>query len=168
MEIIMKVLENFEGYIILGLTISIIILLIILITTLKSLNRLENKYRKFMRGVDNKNLEELVTGYLDKIDKSGEEVEHIRKLYESLNSRLKSCLQKVSVVRYRAFEDVGSDLSFSIALLDENNDGVIITGIYGRNESTTYAKPVDRGISRYDLSEEEKQVLQDCVTRVLS
>jgi hypothetical protein len=54
---------------------------------------------------------------------------------------------------------VGSDLSFSIALLDGNQNGVIITSIYGRNESTTYAKPIDKGISRYDLSEEEKKVL---------
>ena len=70
---------------------------------------------------------------------------------------MKKCVQKVSIIRYKAFEDVGSDLSFSIALLDENNDGIILTGIYGRNESTTYAKPIDKGISRYDLSEEEKQ-----------
>ena len=133
--------------------------------TLKSLSNLENKYRKFMRGVNNKNLEELIIGYLDKIDELKEETEYMKKLYEDLNLRLKSCVQKVSIVRYRAFDDVGSDLSFSIALLDENNDGVILTGIYGRNESTTYAKPIDKGISRYDLSQEEKQVLQDCTTR---
>jgi hypothetical protein len=144
-----------------------LLLFIILMITLKSLSNLESKYRKFMRGVENKNLEELVIGYLDKIDESKEETEHMKQLYEELNLRLKSCVQRVSIVRYRAFDDVGSDLSFSIALLDENNDGVIITGIYGRNESTTYAKPVDRGMSRYDLSQEEKQVLQDCTTRNL-
>lgn len=165
MEIIMKILDNFEGYIILALIAIVIVLIIMLIITLKSLSKLENKYRRFMRGVNNKNLEELVIGYLDKIDKSKDEVDNIKKLYENLDSKLKCCLQKVSIVRYRAFEDVGSDLSFSIAMLDENNNGVIITGIYGRNESTTYAKPIDRGISRYDLSEEEKQVLKDCVTR---
>lgn len=165
MQNIINTITNFEGYIILVLTFIIVILFVMLIITLKSITKLENKYRKFMRGVDNKNLEELVVGYLDKIDKSNEEVEDIKELYNNLNQRLKSCVQKVSIVRYRAFEDVGSDLSFSIALLDANNDGVIITGIYGRNESTTYAKPVDRGISRYDLSKEEQQVLQDCIDR---
>lgn len=165
MQSIMNTITNFEGYIILALVAIVIILFSILIITLRSINKLENKYRKFMRGVDNKNIEELVVGYLDKIDKSNEEVKYMKELYKKLNQRLESCIQKVSIVRYRAFEDVGSDLSFSIALLDENNDGVIVTGIYGRNESTTYAKPVDRGISRYDLSQEEQQVLQDCIDR---
>ena len=162
---VMGIISSFQGYITIGFFIFILILFIILMITLKSLSNLENKYRKFMRGVDNKNLEDLIIGYLDKIDESREETEHMKELYEKLDLRLKSCVQKVSIVRYRAFEDVGSDLSFSISLLDENNDGVIITGIYGRNESTTYAKPIDRGISRYDLSQEEKHVLQDCVDR---
>lgn len=167
MQNVMGIISSFQGYIIIGLLAFVLILFIILMITLKSLSNLENKYRKFMRGVDNKNLEDLIIGYLDKIDESKQETEHMKELYENLNLRLKSCVQKVSIVRFRAFEDVGSDLSFSIALLDENNDGVIITGIYGRNESTTYAKPIDRGISRYDLSQEEKQVLQDCIDRDL-
>lgn len=165
MKNVMGIISSFQGYITIGLLILVFILFIILMITLKSLSNLENKYRKFMRGVDTKNIEDLIIGYLDKIDESKKETDHMKELYEKLNLRLNSCVQKVSIVRYRAFEDVGSDLSFSIALLDENNDGVIITGIYGRNESTTYAKPIDRGISRYDLSQEEKHVLQDCVDR---
>lgn len=165
MKNVIDIISSFQGYITIGLLAFSIILFIILMIALKSLSSLENRYRRLMRGVDNKNLEELIIGYLDKIDESKEETERMRELCENLNSRLKSCVQKVSVIRYRAFEDVGSDLSFSIALLDQNNDGVIVTGIYGRNESTTYAKPIDRGISRYDLSQEEKHVLQDCLGR---
>ena len=74
-------------------------------------------------------------------------------------------MQKVSVVRYKAFEDVGSDLSFSLAMLDENNDGILLTGIFGRNESTTYAKPIEKGISRYDLSEEEEEALNNAINK---
>ena len=70
-------------------------------------------------------------------------------------------------MRYQAFEDVGSDLSFSIAILDGNNDGIMLTGIYGRQESTTYAKPIDKGISRYDLSEEEIAVINEALIRNL-
>ena len=73
-------------------------------------------------------------------------------------------MQKTSMVRYKAFADVGSDLSFSIALLDGNDNGAILTSIYGRNESTTYAKPIDKGMSRYDLSEEEKKVLEQAIS----
>ena len=50
-------------------------------------------------------------------------------------------------------------------LLNEINDGVIVTGIFGRNESTTYAKPIDKGLSRYDLSSEEKEVLQKAMNK---
>lgn len=167
MQNIIGIINSFQAYIIIALAVLVIILFIMLMVTLKSLNKLEGKYRKFMRGVDNKNLEGLVTGYLDKIDEAKLEVEHMKELYNELNLKLKECVQKVSIVRYRAFEDVGSDLSFSIALLDESNSGVIITGIYGRNESTTYAKPIDRGISRYELSQEEDQVLQECINKTL-
>ena len=67
--------------------------------------------------------------------------------------------------RNKAFADVGSDLSFSIAILDSYNDGVIITGIYSRQDSITYAKPVDKGISRYELSEEETYVLNEAINK---
>ena len=72
-----------------------------------------------------------------------------------IDKRLAQCVQKVGVVRFQAFEDVGSDLSYSVALLDENNSGVIITSIFGRNMSTSYAKPITEGLSNYEFSNEE-------------
>lgn len=116
-----------------------------------------------MRGSKDKNIEELITAYLDKVDEGRSIAEEVKTMYDSMELRLKDCIQKVAVIRYKAFENVGSDLSFSIALLNYSNDGVIITGIYGRNESTTYAKPIDKGISRYDLSEEELKVLNQVI-----
>lgn len=166
MENIIAIINGFQIYIIAALIILIIILFIMLIVIFKSLSRLEDRYRKFMRGVDNKNLEELILSYLDKIDEAKAETKEMKEIYKEISVKVKKCVQKVSIVRFRAFEDVGSDLSFSISMLDENNDGVIITGIYGRNESTTYAKPIDRGISRYELSQEENQVLTDCLNKM--
>lgn len=165
MQNIIAKVNSFQAYVILGIFVAVVVLFIILLITIRSLGKLENKYRRMMRGVDNKNLEELVLDYMNKIDKVKEETDYMKQVHQNLDNRIKSCVQKVAVVRYRAFEDVGSDLSFSVALLDGNNSGVILTGIYGRNESTTYAKPIDRGISRYDLSEEEKQVLQQCISK---
>jgi RNase H-fold protein (predicted Holliday junction resolvase) len=166
MEGIIELLKDFMPYILLGLSLAVGILLIIVLVLLKSISNIEKRYRKLMRGVNNKNLEELIVGYLDKIDEVKSNSEKIEHLYNNLDKRIKSCIQKTSVVRYRAFDDVGSDLSFSIALLDENNNGVILTGIYGRQESTTYAKPIDKGISRYDLSEEEQQVLKEAMNSI--
>lgn len=159
MKGIIYALTNLHPYITIVLIITTIILLIGLVVIVQSLNRLEKRYKKLTRGINNKNLEEIVTQYLDNIDSVKADTEAVKNQQLELEKRLNTCIQKVAIVRYKAFEDVGSDLSFSIALLNHNNDGVIVTGIYGRNDSTVYAKPIDKGISRYDLSEEEEQVL---------
>ncbi|MEY8000737.1 DUF4446 family protein [Clostridium sp. Mt-5] len=165
MQNIINLMNSLQLYVVIGLFVVAIILIIMNVIIFKSLNRLEKRYKRLMRGSNNKNLEELIIKYLDNIDNVKKESEDIKKLYDNLSLRIKYCIQKISIIRYRAFEDVGSDLSFSIALLDEKNDGVIITGIYGRDESTTYAKPIDSGMSRYELSQEEKQVLEECINK---
>jgi ABC-type multidrug transport system fused ATPase/permease subunit len=164
MQSIINFIDSAQVYVILALIALVLILIVIIIMTYASLNKLENRYRKLMRGVNNKNLEDMVMSYLDRIDEVKNENEAMKQMYEQVNGELKTCVQKTSMIRYKAFDDVGSDLSFSIALLDGNNNGAILTSIYGRNESTTYAKPIDKGISRYDLSEEEKKVLEQAIT----
>lgn len=157
--------DKFQPYITIALIACILILLIAMFIMLKSLNRLELRYRKLTRGVNNRNLEEVVVNYLEHVDSVKEYAEEVKKKQDILESNLKECIQKVSVMRYKAFDDIGSDLSFSIALLNDENDGVLLTGIYGRQDSTVYAKPIDKGISRYDLSEEEKQVLREATNQ---
>lgn len=72
---------------------------------------------------------------------------------------LKQKLGTPQIVRFNAFGDTGSDLSFSIALVDEQKSGVVISSIYGREESRTYAKPVSAGASDYPLTEEEQSAI---------
>jgi hypothetical protein len=165
MESVFAIINTYLPFILAAMAIIIVILFIMVVVSLKSISRLENKYRKLSRGIENKNMEEIINGYLDKVEEVEKEGNEIKALYDSMDQKLKGCLQKVSVVRYRAFEDVGSDLSFSVAALDERNNGFVLTGLFGRNESTTYAKPIDRGISRYDLSSEEKQVLKEAIEK---
>jgi hypothetical protein len=68
---------------------------------------------------------------------------------------IKSSYQKMSLVRYNPFSDTGGDLSFSLALLDLNDSGFVITGIHGRGVDRIYAKEVINGKSKHNLSEEE-------------
>ena len=88
---------------------------------------------------------------------------------ETENKRIdlmaKKSVQKVGVVRFNAFDGVGSDLSYAIALLDAQNDGVILTSIFGRDESRCYAKPVIGGTSSYSLAEEEKSALSEAMKK---
>lgn len=165
MNIVLDFFKNYSSFIIIALILLVIILLISIMVLFRELNSLEKRYNKILRGTDSKNLEALLLNYLDKTEKVESKNAEVLAKYDQLNEKLMRCLQKNSIIRYKAFEDVGSDLSYSIALLDENNDGLILTGLYGRNESITYAKPVDKGISRYDLSEEEQQVLSDAMNK---
>lgn len=165
MEAVINALNEYLPYILGGMGIVIILLFIIILILFKSINRLENKYRRLMRGSSGKNIEELVTSRLEMIDEANKNCEKALEQNKVLEEKMKECVQKVAIMRYKAFENVGSDLSFSIAILDGHNDGVLLTGIYGREESTTYAKPVDKGISRYDLSEEEKIVLNEAIKK---
>lgn len=166
MQQVISNIQLFSPYIIIGLAVIVLLLFIIVLVQGKSISNMENRYKKMMRGTTTQNLEELIVSNLDSINESEEKSKECIKEIEELKQKTKSCVQKIAITRYKAFEDIGSDLSFSIAMLDENNDGLILTGIFGRNESTTYAKPVDKGISRYDLSEEELDVLNEAINKV--
>lgn len=161
MDILIDTINELIPYLMVGMIIIIILLFIMVIVLFKAVGRVENRYKKLMRGTSNNNLEEMLLQRLNSIEDAKETSEKALKECEKLEIKMKDCIQKVAIMRYKAFENVGSDLSFSIAMLDDKNDGVILTGIYGRQESTTYAKPIDKGISRYDLSEEELYVLNE-------
>lgn len=165
MDDILSLINEYSVFIVIGLAVITFLLFIITIILLRAVNQLERKYKKMMRGVNNRNLEEVINSNLDNIEKAVNNSEQALEQCNKIAEDLKGCVNKVAIMRYKAFEDVGSDLSFSIAILDSYNDGIILTGIYSRQDSTTYAKPVDKGISRYDLSEEEMHVLNEAMNK---
>jgi len=79
--------------------------------------------------------------------------------------RLAGTVQKVGLLRYDAFEDMGGQMSFSCAMLDEHGDGVVITSINGRQDTSVYAKPVRGGSSDHNLSQEEDEVIRVALER---
>jgi len=88
------------------------------------------------------------------LKKISSEIENIRK--ESVFS-----IQKVGVVRFNPFKEVGGNQSFSIALLNGKNDGVIITSLYSREENRVYGKPIKDGKSFHPLSKEEEKAIEE-------
>ncbi len=88
------------------------------------------------------------------------EFEKLSKELESFKKESGWFLQKVGMVRFNPFSEVGSDQSFSIALLDGQDDGIVITSLYTREENRVYGKPIKGGISEYSLSNEEKEAIQ--------
>lgn len=75
-------------------------------------------------------------------------------------------IQKIAVVRFNPFGDVGGDQSFSLAMLDGHDSGLVLTSIHGRGGTRVYAKPIDYGKSKYSLSQEEKKALAGAIKRI--
>lgn len=90
---------------------------------------------------------------------SSADVQRLREDLSAVRADLSDALRHVAVVRYDAFGDRGGLLSFSVALLDDAGDGLVLTSINGRSETRTYAKGVEGGSSGHPLSPEEQQAI---------
>ena len=165
MENINLVLQNYLLLVIIVLLALVIMLYVMYKGQKKELQALKEKYDFFTQG-DNVNWDELLTKTLTEVRAAKAEMQALEENQQALEEnqqamreQMKGCVQKVKLMRYNAFADTGSDLSYSLSLLDENNNGVVLSSIYGREDNRTYAKPIENGKSTYNLSEEEKKVL---------
>ena len=161
MDFINNILNlQFEILVLFAIAFLIIIInCFLLISNIKKTNRIRTKYKRFMNGLSDRNMEELLETCLDSVNNVNAKNREIELKRNEIERTLIQCIQKVGIVRFNAFDNVGSDLSFSIALLDSNDSGVVISGIYARESSSTYAKPIIAGKSRYTLSAEEIQAI---------
>lgn len=130
------------------------------------ISRLNKKYNTMMQGSEGKNLEEMLTAHLNNVNKILEKTAEVEKAYQTVKKMVEKSIQKVGVVRFNAFSDTGSDLSFAVALLDHHGDGLVISSLFGRNESRIYTKPVNAGNSSYNLSVEEEEAIRKALEQV--
>ena len=159
MSSILELLEN-ENYVLAIVIVNIILIIVTIINTILII-RANGKYVKFMKKLGNgSNLDEMMKDYIKDVKEIKKDNSEIKAYYTKLDSDIASCIQKVGLVRYNAFKDVGSDLSFAVALLDRNDNGVVLNGLYGSESSNIYAKPIKKGVSSYKLSEEEEYALE--------
>ena len=144
--------------------IMIIVLMIAVIVEAIIIALIHKRYISFMKKLGNgNNVDELLKEYIKEVESIKKDNAEIKNYYTKLDSDIASCIQKVGLVRYNAFKDVGSDLSFAIALLDGNDNGVVFNGIYSREMSNIYAKPVENGNSKYTLSNEEIEAIDKAI-----
>lgn len=162
MQEILQFLRTDNYLVILGIV--TIILFIAFLFMLISNIKLNDRYKKFMKKIGNgKNLEEDLEKFMYKVDRVEKQNVQITNFCKNLDEDLSKCIQKIGIVRYSAFKDTGSDLSFAVALLDEKNNGVVFNGIYSREMSNIYAKPVENANSKYTLSNEETEAIEKAV-----
>jgi hypothetical protein len=137
----------------------LLLLLLFLISSIR-LRKVRKQYQALMKGMQQGNLEEVLFQYGEQVRELERQVQEVRATHLRQEREIAKSCGPVGVLRYNAFPDAGSDLSYSIAVLNREGDGVVLTSIFGREESRTYAKPILAGASTYHLSEEEREAIR--------
>ncbi len=159
MEMIINFLRT-DGFLIISMIINIILIALYVVNCC-TLRSIRNNYLKFLKKLGNgENIEEILKKYIKKVEDVEVDNKELTEYCKRLDMDVSKCIQKVGILRYSAFKDTGSDLSFTLALLNQNNDGVVLNGIYSREMSNIYAKPIKNGTSTYTVSEEEKEAIK--------
>ncbi|MFV0465809.1 MAG: DUF4446 family protein [Lachnospiraceae bacterium] len=156
-------IENYIGidsdFILIGIGGIALVLLVICIINAVTLRKMKKNYKQFMKDKDGQSLEELIVGKLDLIDGlttlSGKNEKEIAAVKENL----KTAYQKAGLIKYDAFHEMGGKLSFTLALLTEENDGFVMNAMHSREGCYTYIKEIIAGNSIIALGEEEKEAL---------
>ena len=151
------------SYVFLGLCGISLILLILIIIQMNQLSKLKKKYLKFMG-------EKEVKSFEDKIERIFEENKYLKDLSEDnkkeirkINKDMELSYNRVGIVKYDAFKQMGGNLSFSLCLLNERKDGIILNSVHSTEGCYTYVKEIKSGICDLELSNEEKEALIEAV-----
>ena len=142
------------------LMVVLFVVLIIAAAALAEVIKLKKRYNKALgEGSDSLSLEEKFKEFYETSSEIKEKYDKISEAVMDLSKNMDKCIQKVGIIRYNPFDEAGGNLCFAVALLDSENNGVILNGIHSRSGCYTYAKPVEMGVSEYVLSQEEMQAL---------
>ncbi len=120
----------------------------------------EKRLKRFFLGKKAKDLEETIVHLENHIVGLKKAKEDIQKDIELINLKLKKSIRGLETIRFNPFPDQGSNQSFAVGLLNEDNDGVVFSSLYSRERMSVFAKPIKNGKSEYELSAEEKEVLK--------
>ena len=160
---------NFLGsnsmYVIIGVGVILLVTYAIIINLWMELSYMKKRYRQMMAGAEGGNLERMIAEHMELAERISNERQEFQREIERLDDKLAKALTRVSVVRFDAFDQTGNDLSYCIALLDAENNGLVLSGIFGRDEARTYVKPIVNGDSTYKLTREEEQAVREAMKK---
>lgn len=159
---IIKVLNLIEDYnieILLGLIGLVLILLITSLVNAIRFKKARKNYLELTRGEDGVSLEDIIRSLSKELNSVSVSTSLLERDYKKLKKNVNLSIKHMGIIRYNAFDDLGSEQSFSIALLNSEGDGFILTSIYGRDHTSSYLKPIIKGEAQYKLSYEEERAL---------
>lgn len=152
------------AYIMIGILAVLILLIILYIICIVKMRKMRKAYNCFMKGNNMESMEEILMKQFERIEILEEADRDKRKEINSLKLIVKNAYQKAALVKYDAFREMSGKLSYALALLDQNNNGVIVTSMYSRDGCFSYAKEIVMGESKINLSEEEQEALKRAVS----
>ena len=156
-------MESKIEILIIALFVLVVVLFILVINANMKYNRLKFSYNSFMKGKDGRTLEDSIFERFEELDNLTEMTIKNRQAIRKINEEMMSNFQKVGIVKYDAFNEMGGKLSFAIALLDGNNSGYIINSMHSREGCYNYIKEIVKGESYIELSEEEAESLDNAI-----
>ena len=158
-------MEQLVFYVTIALSVVSILLAVVLIIVLCKLKTLKRRVDSLTRGKDTESLEDIIVSYLERVESLEEGEEITRAALNAIKDNLKITYQKTGLVKYDAFREMSGALSYSLALLDKENNGVLISSMYSREGCYTYAKEIIKGESKINLSEEEAEALKQAIAK---
>ena len=120
----------------------------------------EKRLKRFFLGKKANDLEDTITTLEDNISELKSAKDKVEKDIVEINQKLKKSIRGLETIRFNPFPDQGSNQSFAISLLNEENNGVVISSLYSRERMSIFAKPIKNGKSEYELTAEEKEALK--------
>ncbi|TDF94357.1 DUF4446 family protein [Paenibacillus piri] len=158
-----ELLDLLDIRVLLIVLIAVMVLFFIVMMVLwGKLNRLRKTYLKMMNGDGALKVEDVLIDLQEKVAAAQGSSDEVMRQIEAVLKQMRKMKSNLSVYRYNAFAESGSDLSFSIVIADDEMDGVVLSGIHNRDETYVYAKPLTQGQSSYSLSPEEKEAIHRC------
>jgi hypothetical protein len=125
---------------------------------------LRRRLRRVLPEGESGGIDEILDRQLKSVESLSERVDALNKLHHELEHLSQRTLQKVAVIRYNPFSDTGGDQSFAIALLDSLGNGVVVSSLHSRTDTRVFAKPVQSGRSKFQLSDEEQDAIKKALT----
>lgn len=150
-------------YVVIGALALILIMFIMLIVALSKISKMQKDYEALTHGKKGVDLESVIVSAFSDMDKIRKNDNKRAREYMQIRDNMSSCFRKTGLVKYDAFNQMSGTLSFSLALLNEKNDGVILNCMHSREGCFTYAKEIIGGESYVVLSDEEKAALKQAI-----
>lgn len=146
------------------LLVLVILLIILVFLIINKLNIISRKYSVLMSGKKGADLEKIIRIRFKEMDQVKANAKRVTKEHKEIKYHLETCVNKIGLVKYDAFEEMAGKLSFSLALLNSKNTGVVFNSMHTREGCYTYAKEIINGESYIPLSDEEKEAIEKAKT----